>query len=277
MPHLFGSAGGSSPGERNFHFNPQRAAIWQQNLIRSFSAFLPRFFFLSTSLPPPPPPQAGVCEHAFCRHCITEWLCRQPSCPVDRNAITAANLRPVARILRNLLARLCITCDNAAYGCTAVLKLDCLPAHLDQCEHNPKRPLPCEKGCGFVIPRDELKDHNCARELRGLIQSQQQKMGQMKSELSDQNLAINELKRELQLFKEFVRAMCVNNPAMRAVADQMERDEVVRWSNTMPRARVTRWGGMISTPDDVLQVRKWIICFVDQSNLILFPTLPDDD
>lgn len=104
------------------------------------------------------------------------------------------------------------------------------------------------------MPKDELKDHNCSRELRGLIQSQQQKIGQMKSELSDQHLAINELKRELQLFKEFVRAMCVNNPAMRAIADQMERDEVVRWSNTLPRARVTRWGGMISTPDDVLQV-----------------------
>lgn len=198
--------------------------------------------------------QAGVCEHAFCRHCITEWLCRQPTCPVDRNAITSANLRPVARILRNLLARLCISCDNAPYGCTTILKLDCLPGHLDQCEHNPKRPLPCEKGCGFVVPKDELKDHNCSRELRGLIQGQQQKIGQMKSELSDQHLAINELKRELQLFKEFVRAMCVNNPGMRAIADQMERDEVVRWSNTLPRARVTRWGGMISTPDDVLQV-----------------------
>lgn len=216
-------------------------------LLNSLS--LPVFFLVPSSAL-----QAGVCEHAFCRNCITEWLSRQPTCPVDRNAITAANLRPVARILRNLLARLCISCDNAPYGCTTVLKLDCLPTHLDQCEHNPKRPLPCEKGCGFVIPKDELKDHNCARELRALIQSQQQKIGQMKGEISDQGLAINELKRELQLFKEFIRAMCVNNPAMRAIADQMERDEVVRWSNTLPRARVTRWGGMISTPDDVLQV-----------------------
>lgn len=198
--------------------------------------------------------QAGVCEHAFCRSCITEWLTRQPTCPVDRNNITVANLRPVARILRNLLHRLCIQCDNAPYGCTTILKLDGLPAHLDQCEHNPKRPLPCEKGCGFVIPKDELKDHNCARELRALIQSQHQKIGQMKVEISDQGLVINELKRELQLFKEFIRAMCSTNPAMRDIADQMERDEVVRWSNTLPRARVTRWGGMISTPDDVLQM-----------------------
>ena len=51
-----------------------------------------------------------------------------------------------------------------------------------------------------------------------------------------------------------MRAMSVSNPAMRAIADQMEQDEVMRWANTLPRARVTRWGGMISTPDAVLQV-----------------------
>lgn len=51
-----------------------------------------------------------------------------------------------------------------------------------------------------------------------------------------------------------MRAMRVSNPTMRALADEMERDEVVRWSNSLTRARVTRWGGMISTPDDMLQV-----------------------
>jgi len=35
--------------------------------------------------------------------------------------------------------------------------------------------------------------------------------------------------------------------------DQIEDDEVMRWAGTLPRARVTRWGGMISTPDAVLQ------------------------
>lgn len=51
-----------------------------------------------------------------------------------------------------------------------------------------------------------------------------------------------------------MKAMRISNPAMRAIADQMERDEVLRWSNTLSRARVTRWGGMISTPDEILQV-----------------------
>jgi hypothetical protein len=49
--------------------------------------------------------QAPVCEHAFCRACIQEWISRQPTCPVDRQAITSAQLRPVPRILRNLLSR----------------------------------------------------------------------------------------------------------------------------------------------------------------------------
>lgn len=221
------------------------------------------------------PLQVVSCEHAFCescqsvticrcRHCrfltgtscITEWLSRQPTCPVDRQAITTTNLRSVPRILRNLLSRLNITCDNQIYGCTQILKLDALHAHLEECEHNPKRPLPCENGCGFIIPKDEFKDHNCVRELRTLCHSQQQKLAELKTEINDQNLTINELKRELNLIKEFMRAMRVSNPAMRAIADQMERDEVLRWSNSLPRARVTRWGGMISTPDDSLQVRQ---------------------
>lgn len=56
-----------------------------------------------------------------------------------------------------LCCRLCISCDNAQYGCTTVLKLDSLPTHLEECEHNPKRPVPCEQGCGLIIPMDELK------------------------------------------------------------------------------------------------------------------------
>ncbi|RZC38459.1 E3 ubiquitin-protein ligase NRDP1, partial [Asbolus verrucosus] len=156
-------------------------------------------------------------------------------------------------IQRNIILELCINCDNAQYGCTRVLKLDSLSSHLEDCEHNPKRPLPCELGCGLVIPKDELKDHNCVKELRALIQTQQQKLNDFQQEINEQRFLINEQKREMQLLKEFMRAMRISNPSMRAIADAMERDEVLRWSNFLQRARVTRWGGMISTPDEVLQ------------------------
>lgn len=73
------------------------------------------------------PLQAAACEHAFCRACITEWLSRQPTCPVDRNNITTTNLRPVPRILKNLLARLV---------CALICRLVCdilapQPSHFD--------------------------------------------------------------------------------------------------------------------------------------------------
>ncbi|KAJ8924650.1 hypothetical protein NQ315_000801 [Exocentrus adspersus] len=199
------------------------------------------------------PLQAPVCEHAFCKSCITEWISRQPTCPVDRQNVTSPQLRQVPRILRNLLSRLCINCDNAQYGCTRVLKLDSLASHLEECEHNPKRPLPCEQGCGLIIPKDELKDHNCVKELRALIHTQQQKMNEFQQELTEQRFLIAEQRREMQLLKDFMRAMRISNPSMRAIADAMERDEVLRWSNSLQRARVTRWGGMISTPDEILQ------------------------
>lgn len=37
------------------------------------------------------------------------------------------------------------------------MKLDALSSHLEECEFNPKRPVPCEQGCGLVVPKDELK------------------------------------------------------------------------------------------------------------------------
>ncbi|XP_063412847.1 E3 ubiquitin-protein ligase NRDP1-like [Mytilus trossulus] len=199
------------------------------------------------------PLQAPACEHAFCAACIQEWLTRQPTCPVDRNPITPNQLKPVPRILRNLLSRLQITCDNVGYGCTAVVKLDMLAAHLQECEHNPKKPVHCELGCGLVVPKDELKEHNCVRELRNLVQQQQHKMAEMQTELTEHKLQINEQKRELQLLKEYMRSMRVSNPRMREIQTEMEHADVIRWSNSLQAARVTRWGGMISTPDAVLQ------------------------
>jgi len=59
----------------------------------------------------------------------------------------------VPRILRNLLARLSIKCDNAPQGCSSIVKLDSLAVHLNECEFNPKKPVSCEQGCGLVIPK----------------------------------------------------------------------------------------------------------------------------
>lgn len=97
------------------------------------------------------PTQAPHCEHAFCNACITQWFSQQQTCPVDRSVVTVAHLRPVPRIMRNMLSKLQITCDNAVFGCTAIVRLDNLMSHLNDCEHNPKRPVTCEQGCGWVL------------------------------------------------------------------------------------------------------------------------------
>ena len=47
-------------------------------------------------------------------------------------------------------------CDNELYGCSVVVKLDSLSHHLKECEHNPKKPVPCSQGCGLTVPKDEM-------------------------------------------------------------------------------------------------------------------------
>ena len=54
-----------------------------------------------------------------------------------------------------ILSNLC-RCDNELYGCTVVVKLDILAMHLKECEHNPKKPVPCASGCGLTVPKDEM-------------------------------------------------------------------------------------------------------------------------
>ena len=65
-----------------------------------------------------------------------------------------------------LLDRLEVTCDNSHFGCEVVVKLDHLSHHLRECEHNPKRLVSCQQGCGLTVPKDEMGDHNCVREMR---------------------------------------------------------------------------------------------------------------
>ncbi|XP_074650058.1 E3 ubiquitin-protein ligase NRDP1-like [Tubulanus polymorphus] len=199
------------------------------------------------------PLQVPPCEHAFCAGCIREWLTRMPTCPVDRNPITSNQLKPAPRITRTLLSKLNISCDNCQFGCTSIVKLDMLQAHLQECDHNPKKPVHCDQGCGLVIPKDELKDHNCVRELRNLVQQQQCKISDLQAEVADNKLQLVEQRRDIQHLKEYMRTLRYSNPRIREIQSEMENDDVLGWVESLQAARVTRWGGMISTPDTVLQ------------------------
>ncbi|KAF6032249.1 RNF41 [Bugula neritina] len=226
------------------------------------------------------PLQAPQCEHAFCAACINEWLTRQPTCPVDRAAISPADLKPVPRILRNLLARLTIKCENAAQGCTASIKLDSLASHLNECEFNPKKPVSCELGCGSTIPKDELSTHNCVKELRSALQASNNKLTNVQIQVTDLKKPTERPRQEtalswpsnckcLFISSHIVSTSCLSpldpnaervhagnekqQPRIREIHADVENDEILRWVSTLQPARVTRWGGMISTPDAVLQ------------------------
>ncbi|XP_042180510.1 E3 ubiquitin-protein ligase NRDP1 isoform X3 [Oncorhynchus tshawytscha] len=240
------------------------------------------------------PVQAPHCEHAFCNACITQWFSQQQICPVDRSVVTLAHLHPVPRIMRNMLSKLQITCDNAGFGCTAVLRLDQLQSHLRDCQHNPKRPFQCEQGCGqscltvnFIymrehehnpksaariglgnsavgdwcydsssgleMPKDEVSSHNCIKHLRSVVQQQQGKVTDLDKTAAENKHQLAEQKRDIQLLKAYMRAIRSANPNLQNLEETIEYNEILEWVNSLQPARVTRWGGMISTPDAVLQ------------------------
>lgn len=204
------------------------------------------------------PVQAPICEHAFCTACINEWFNHQETCPVDRQPITSSILKPVPRILKNLLSRLTIKCPNVEFGCEQVIKLDVLNQHLLECNHNPKRPVQCEAGCGLIVPLDEVSQHNCVRELHTIIHSQGEQITELKDKAADFQHQMIEIRQQVTVLTDIIRSFRLStsnlaiSPVNRSYADSTS-DEVIQWIQTLPQARVTRWGGMISTPDAVLQ------------------------
>ncbi|KAI0989072.1 hypothetical protein GJ496_005613 [Pomphorhynchus laevis] len=239
------------------------------------------------------PAQAPDCEHAFCRECISEWLSRQSSCPVDRSFTLISYLQPVPRIIKNLLNKLLIRCENASHGCVDVLRLESLHDHQANCTFNPKRPVTCEN-CNLVVPKDVFPTHNCVKELRKLyeeclnrINMVESQIQMLRSERTNQDDNSRTYRSEIRTNPVLVNTPIgpANNEASQLTAvtqrqtnptvplipalpapivnmtanntDNLQlnsmADDVIRWVNALPIARVTRWGGMISTPDLVLQ------------------------
>lgn len=209
------------------------------------------------------PVQAADCEHAFCIECIQGWLNEHQTCPVDRTGLTQSDLKPPPRILRNIHKKLIIKCDNEEFGCTANIKLELLHTHLADCSFNPKRPVACSLGCGIEVPLDELQNHNCIANLRATLMAR-----------------INTLENKLagcEAEVERLRETCNQTPiagdgqqpggsggggmvfpAARGEGGAASNphnlsDEEIRWCQSLDEGRVRRWGGMISTPDNVLQ------------------------
>ena len=103
------------------------------------------------------PRQNPACEHIFCLSCIGRWISRQPTCPVDRLPIANCKaLKPVPRIVKNMLSKLKMKCKNDVFGCDALIKLDLMPGHLKECDYDPKKSVSCTKGCGITVLRKDV-------------------------------------------------------------------------------------------------------------------------
>ena len=206
------------------------------------------------------PVQAQSCEHSFCSNCILEWLKEQASCPICRSEVAPMDLKPVPRILRNLLGKLVICCENKNFGCTLLLRLDQLPSHLPDCEFNPKRLIPCKEGCNMVIPLDEVNTHNCIRELCLKLETQNTKVKELQQQINSQHLQLQNQKVEINMLKDFFRTISTYASSIPALSSTTvvhssanTQHEFYGWLVSLPVARVTMWGGMISTPDTILQ------------------------
>uniref|UniRef100_S4R997 RING-type E3 ubiquitin transferase n=1 Tax=Petromyzon marinus TaxID=7757 RepID=S4R997_PETMA len=199
------------------------------------------------------PLQAPHMDH--CTACvITQWLLRQQTCPVDRSVVTPAHLKPVPRIMRNMLSKLTIRCENAPSGCTAMLRLDLLASHAVRSSRAAgKQSAAAGQGCGLIVPKDEMNGHVCVRDLRALVLTQQHKLSDLEKMAAEHRHQLAEQKREIQLLKEYMRALRNSTAVPRSIEQPSEQNEVLGWVNALQPARVTRWGGMISTPDAVLQ------------------------
>ncbi|KAL7668167.1 hypothetical protein ACOME3_008881 [Neoechinorhynchus agilis] len=279
------------------------------------------------------PTQVPACEHAFCRDCICQWLSTDTRCPLDRKIVSVSCLKPVPRILRNLLNKLEIHCDNVDHGCDQVMRLELLSDHLEICQYNPKRPIRCDT-CGLVVPQDEMEEHSCVRELRRLYDESLERICNLENTVQAMRAEFSPFTRPTaSISSEFgtphpriqmvaginaiptpptvpppptprhfppmimplgrsgshIENDVVSNP--QNISNNISRqvgsnevavapihtsmppptpsspsnnntqstnqigitDELIRWINSLQVARVTRWGGMISTPDMVLQ------------------------
>jgi len=198
---------------------------------------------------------APNCEHAFCTDCIKEWLSQHQTCPLDRTALEFSQMKSVPRILKNLLGKLRIKCENNSHGCSEIIRLDNLVDHVLNCEFNPKRPVRCEE-CHISCPKNELPTHNCIRDLRKQVAALSDKVTDLEQFKKEQLEREERHRRELNLIKDMLRTQ---NGGLRTPQSglsfriQQFEEEILRWSENLNSARVTRWGGVISTPDSVLQ------------------------
>lgn len=141
-------------------------------------------------------PVQDKCEHLFCSDCIKEWLEKSdPSslkgnCPLSQEVIGWFELKPVSRIVRNLLANLSIHCKFRENGCLKSIRYDRLDEHEKECEFQL-----CPKGCGAVLV-NQSEDHDCIVYLKSIIDWQTENINDLRNICALNQKEIQEKKNE---------------------------------------------------------------------------------
>ena len=133
--------------------------------------------------------------------CINQWLLRRNLCPNDRQPLNMNTLKPIPRFMRNLLDKLQIKCDFVSFGCQQVFHLDSLRLHMTVCDFNPEKRVECHSGCGLVLKKADLQNHNCVKSLRKFMSEENQRYEQ---NLTKIRFDFNSLRNENKYFRSLV-------------------------------------------------------------------------
>ena len=97
-------------------------------------------------------------QHHFCKVCIKKHLeTNAKSCPICVQDLEEKTLAEPPRILTDYLNGLLISCDHSEKGCTEVIPVSQLKAHVRECKY---RPVVCpNEKCGQTFNQEDLVEH----------------------------------------------------------------------------------------------------------------------
>lgn len=78
-------------------------------------------------------PVETPCRHVFCSSCVKPWLNTKTTCPQCRNLTYPKDLKPVLPLLRNILNKLKIYCENKEKGCQEITTIEGYQKHFKNC------------------------------------------------------------------------------------------------------------------------------------------------
>ncbi|XP_071815046.1 uncharacterized protein [Apostichopus japonicus] len=155
-------------------------------------------------------PLQSPCQHVFCKVCIETWLTNRKNCPNCRKSLRISKLKPVIPIVRNMINRLIIRCDNYSHGCIEGVKLEYYDVHEKQCDYLPLkcmntgcevtvlrkdmlahekechfRLVVCRKGCGFPVAADQEQNHSCVAVLKSNMEGMEAMFNKKYKSLSE--------------------------------------------------------------------------------------------